>query len=71
MKDTAKRRLVGTADLTADGERRFLAAALAVGGQVLEPDLGALAVLMADTVELLYQIDEAILPPILHDKVSA
>ncbi len=55
-------------DLTAAAEARLAAAALAVGGYVVEPDQAALKQLMVSTVALLAEIDDALtLPPIIQD----
>jgi hypothetical protein len=55
-------------DLTAAAEAGLAAAALAVGGYVVEPDQAALEQLMVSTVALLAEIDDALtLPPIIQD----
>lgn len=58
-----------TAALTPAAEAALQAHVEAAGGRVLEPDLTALEALMADTVQLLCEIDAALLPPIILDRV--
>ncbi len=70
MQNTAKGQVAGRVRLDTATEARFLAATEAVGGRVLEPDRGELAALMADTVELLWRLDAALLPPVIQDRVN-
>ena len=54
-------------DLSDAAEQRLLERALACGGGVVAPDRAALEQQMCEVVELLSQIDAALLPPIIRD----
>ena len=71
MQNTVKHRPLETADLTAAGEQRLLERVLACGGGVVQPDRTALERLMVETVGLLAEIDAALLPPIIQDRLTS